>query len=170
MMKSCIKAISYYLPERVLSNEDLAREFPDYKIEDLTRLTGVKNRNIAGPDQTPGDLAVEAAKKLFSEHSVKPEDIDHILFCTQMGDYLTPTTACVIQERLGIPKNAGAVDFNQGCTGYIYGLGMAKGLVETGMAKKVLLLTSETITHLIHEEDKSNRAIFGDGAAATIIS
>ena len=169
-MKSYIKAISYHLPEKVLSNADLAREFPDYKIEDLTRLTGVRSRHIAAEGETPGDLGIEAAKKLFSEHKISPEDIDHVLFCTQMGDYLTPTTACIIQDRLGIPKHAGAVDFNQGCTGYIYGLAMAKGLVETNMAKNVLLLTSEAITHLIHKEDKSNRAIFGDGAAATLIS
>ncbi len=169
-MKSCIKAISYHLPDKVISNEDLGREFPDYKIEDLTRLTGVRNRHIARDDETPGDLAVEAARKLFAEHNISPEDIDHVLFCTQMGDYLTPSTACVIQDKLGIPTHAGAVDFNQGCTGYIYGLAMAKGLVETNMARNVLLVTSETITHLIHQEDKSNRAIFGDGAAATLIS
>jgi len=169
-MKSCIKAISYHLPDKVLSNEDLGREFPDYKIEDLTRLTGVRNRHIAGDDETPGDLAVEAARKLFAEHNINPEDIDHVLFCTQMGDYLTPSTACVIQDKLGIPTHAGAVDFNQGCTGYIYGLAMAKGLIETNMARNVLLVTSEAITHLIHQEDKSNRAIFGDGAAATLIS
>ena len=169
-MKSHIKAISYHLPEKVLSNAELAREFPDYKIGDLTRLTGVRNRHVASEGETPGDLAVEAARKLFSEHNVDPAEVDHVLFCTQMGDYLTPSTACLIQERLGIPKEAGAVDFNQGCTGYIYGLAMSKGLIETGMAKNVLLLTSEAITHLIHPKDKSNRAIFGDGAAATLVS
>ncbi|MEA3480290.1 MAG: ketoacyl-ACP synthase III [Bacteroidota bacterium] len=170
MMKSYIKAISYYLPENDLTNDDLAREFPGYKIEDLTRLTGVRKRHISKDDETPGDLAVEAANKLFAQHAVKPEEIDYVLFCTQMGDYLTPATACIIQDRLGIPKHAGALDFNQGCTGYIYGLAIAKGLIEANIASNILLLTSEAITQLIHPEDKSNRAIFGDGAAATLIS
>ncbi len=169
-MKSYIKAISYYLPEKVLTNEDLMKEFPGFKVNDMTRLTGVYRRHIAAEEEITSDLAVKAAEKLFVEHSIHPADIDHILFCTQGGDYLTPTTACLIQDRLNIPKHAGAVDFNQGCTGFIYGLSMAKGLIETGTAGNVLLLTSETITKLIHPKDKSNRAIFGDGAAATLIS
>jgi len=169
-MKAIIKAISYHLPGTVVTNDDLAREFPDLKIDELTRLTGVKKRYVAAEDETAADLAYEAAKKLFNEHGVSPSSIDHIIFCTQGADYITPATACVLQEKLGIPQQAGALDINQGCTGFIYGLSIANGLIATNSARRVLLLTSINISELLHPGDKSNRAIFGDGAAATLIS
>jgi len=124
-MKSYIKAISYYLPESVLSNTDLSEQFPDLNIDDLTRLTGVTERRIAAEDETASDLAFFAAKKLFNEHKIDTENIDFIILCTQWADYITPTTACVLQNRLGIPKNAGAIDISQGCTGFVYGLSIA---------------------------------------------
>jgi 3-oxoacyl-[acyl-carrier-protein] synthase-3 len=170
MMKSYIRAISYHLPAQVLTNEDLAREFPGLKIDDLTRLTGVKTRHLAMEEDTAADLAYEAALRLFKEHAIRPEDIDHIIFCAQGADYLTPSTACLLQDRLGIPTDAGSLDINQGCTGYIYGLSTANGLIATGNATNVLLLTSVNISELIHPQDKSNKAIFGDGAAATLVS
>jgi len=170
MMKSYIKAISYYLPEKVLSNADLAVEFPDLKIEDLTRLTGVKKRHIAAENETAGDLAFKAAERLFKEHNISPAEIDHIIFCTQGADYITPSTSSILQDRLGIPHSAGSLDINQGCTGFIYGMSVANGLIATNNASNVLLLTSINVTELIHPEDKSNRAIFGDGSAATLIS
>ncbi|NQT78197.1 MAG: ketoacyl-ACP synthase III [Bacteroidetes bacterium] len=169
-MKSYIKAISYHLPERLVTNDDLAREFPDLKIDDLTRLTGVKRRYIAAEEETAADLAYNAALKLFEEHSISSAEIDHVIFCAQGSDYITPSTACLLQDRLDIPEHAGSLDINQGCTGFIYGLSVANGLIATGGAKNVLLLTSVNISELIHPEDKSNRAIFGDGAAATLVS
>jgi len=169
-MKSHIKAISYYLPPKAVTNDDLAGEFPGLKIDDLTRLTGVKTRYVAGSDETAADLAFRAATKLFAEHGISPDDIDHLLFCTQGTDYITPSTSCLLQERLGIAETAGTLDINQGCTGYIYGLSIANGLIATGNARNVLLLTSVTISQKIHPADKSNRAIFGDGAAASLIS
>lgn len=169
-MKALIKAISYYLPETIVTNDDLLKEFPDLKIDDLTRLTGVKNRHIAEEEETAADLAFKAAEKLFNEHSISPGSIDHIIFCAQGADYITPSTACILQERLGIPQEAGSLDINQGCTGFVYGLSVANGLIATNSARNVLLLTSVNISELIHPEDKSNRAIFGDGAAATLIS
>jgi 3-oxoacyl-[acyl-carrier-protein] synthase-3 len=169
-MKAYIKAISYHLPDKVLTNDDLAREFPDLKIGDLTRLTGVRQRHIAAEDETAGDLAFHAAKKLFAEHHIGPAEIDHIIFCAQGADYITPSTAVILQERLGIPQHAGSLDINQGCTGFVYGLSVANGLIATNNAKHVLLLTSINVSELIHPKDKSNKAIFGDGAAATLIS
>lgn len=169
-MKSYIKSISYHLPEKILSNEDLLKEFPDLKIDDLTRLTGVKKRHIAPENETAADLAFHAAKKLFSEHAIRPADIDHIIFCAQGADYITPSTACLLQDRLDLPETAGSLDINQGCTGFLYGLSVANGLIATGNAKNVLLLTSVNISELIHPLDKSNKAIFGDGAAATLVS
>lgn len=170
MKKVFIKAISYYLPESVLSNQDLAGLFPRWPIDKVASKIGISRRHIAGEEECASDLAFKAAEKLFSTGQVKPDEIDYILFCTESPDYMLPTTACVLQDRLNIPTTAGALDFNLGCSGYVYGLSLAKGLICGGMADKVLLLTSETYTKYIHPEDRSNRAIFGDGASASLIS
>ncbi|MEE1254474.1 MAG: ketoacyl-ACP synthase III, partial [Paludibacteraceae bacterium] len=90
--------------------------------------------------------------------------------CTQSGDYFLPSSACILQDRLGLSKNCGALDFNLGCSGYEYGLAIAKGLIVAGISKNILLLTSETYTKYLHPQDKGNRTIFGDGASATLVS
>ena len=115
-------------------------------------------------------MAVSAAEKLFSEHGISRDDIDFILLCTQSPDYFLPTTACLVQNRLNIPTTAGSLDFNLGCSGYVYGLAIAKGLIFSNIAKNVLLITSEAYSKFIHPRDKSNRTIFGDGASATLVS
>lgn len=169
-MRSVIEAVSYHLPGDVLGNAELSARFPGLKIDDLTRLTGVSERRVAAVGETAVDLALEAALKLLREHDIDRRRIDFILFNTQWSDYITPASACVIQDRLALPKTCGALDISQGCTGYIYGLAVAKGLVESGSAGNVLLLTSDTITRSIHPQDRSNLAIFGDGAAATLVT
>jgi 3-oxoacyl-[acyl-carrier-protein] synthase-3 len=164
-----IAAIEYYLPEQVLTTEDLSAQHPEWTVEKVDRKTGIHTRHIAGPDQCSSDLAVAAAEKLFATGACKPEEIDYVLLCTQTPDYFIPTTACLIQNRLGIPIHAGAIDFNQACSGYIFGLGLAEGLIASCQASNVLLLTAETYTKLLHPQDRSVRTIFGDGAAATLI-
>nr|WP_321522386.1 ketoacyl-ACP synthase III [uncultured Macellibacteroides sp.] len=111
-----------------------------------------------------------AAVNLFQEWNIDPKSIDFVMLCTQSPDYFLPTTACILQNRLGIPTSSGAIDYNLGCSGYVYGLALAKGLVVSGIAKNVLLLTSETYSKHIHPKDKGNRTIFGDAATATVIS
>jgi 3-oxoacyl-[acyl-carrier-protein] synthase-3 len=165
-----IRAIEYYLPDQVVHNADLAQQFPDWSVDKIEAKTGIVSRHVAGPDECSSDLAVAAAGKLFQSGACTPQEIDFVLLCTQSPDYLLPTTACLIQDRLGIPTTAGAFDFNLGCSGFIYGLGVAKGLIETGQAERVLLLTAETYTKYIHPEDKSIRTIFGDAAAATLVA
>ena len=169
-MKAFIKGLSYYLPESILTNEQLIALFPEWDVEKVYNKVGVKERHIAGPDETAGDLAEKAARKLFSEYGISPSEIDFILLCTQSPDYHLPSTACLLQYRLGIPTSAGAYDYDLGCSGCIYGLATAKGLLAAGLAKNVLLLTAETYTKYLHSSDKSNRTIFGDGAAACLIS
>ncbi|MDD2799747.1 MAG: ketoacyl-ACP synthase III [Bacteroidales bacterium] len=169
-MKAFIKNISYYLPSRTLTNEELVTEFPEWSVEKVTDKIGIKERHIAAAEETAGDMAVKAAENLFKDHSIDRNTIDFILLCTQSPDYFLPTTACLVQDKLGIPTSAGALDFNLGCSGYIYGLSLAKGLLFAGVAKNVLLITSETYSKYIHKEDKSNRSIFGDGATASLIS
>lgn len=168
--KAYIKAISYYLPERILTNEELVAEFPEWSVEKVAAKVGVNNRHLAAPDETAGDLAEKAARNLFAEYGTDPKGIDFLLLCTQSPDYRLPSTACILQDKLGIPTSAGAFDFDLGCSGCIYGMAVAKGLIAAGIAKNVLLLTAETYTKYLHQDDKSNRSIFGDGAAACLIS
>ena len=169
-MGAFIKAISYYLPDRVVMNEDLVKEFPEWDVEKVYSKVGVKERHLAAESETAGDLAERAALKLFEEYQVSPSDIDFLLLCTQSPDYRLPSTACILQDRLGIPTSAGAFDYDLGCSGCIYGMAVAKGLIAAGLASHVLLLTAETYTKYLHPDDKSNRTIFGDGAAACLIS
>jgi 3-oxoacyl-[acyl-carrier-protein] synthase-3 len=165
-----IKAISYYLPEKKFSNEDFGKIFPDSISNANLEKLGIKERRIVGQNQTASDLAVESAVKLFKEHNIDKNKIDFILFCAQEFDHYTPTTACLIQDRLEIPTHCGALDFNLGCSGFVYGLSLAKGLIDACDSKNVLLLTSSTLTKTFHPKDKNSRYIFGDGAAATLIS
>lgn len=165
-----IKAISYYLPEKVMTNEELVKEFPEWSVDKVAQKVGVDSRHLAAEDETAGDMAEKAARKLFEEYRIDPESIDFLMLCTQSPDYFLPSTACILQDRLGIPTSAGAFDYNLGCSGCIYGMAMAKGLIAAGIAKNVLLLTAETYNKYLHPSDKSNRSIFGDGAAACLIS
>jgi 3-oxoacyl-[acyl-carrier-protein] synthase III len=167
--QAAITAIEYCLPEGLLTNEQLAAAYPEWSIAKIEAKTGIRVRHIAGPGECASDLAVKAAQALFDSGAVQPRDIDMVLFCTQTPDYFLPATACLVQERLGIPTDAGALDFNLGCSGFVYGLGLAKGLIETGQAETVLLLTSDTYSRFIGETDRSVRTLFGDGAAATLI-
>ncbi len=169
-MKAFINSISYYLPSELLTNKELVEKFPEWDIEKISNKIGVNQRHISGVGETAGDMAVKAAIKLFEDFSITPDSIDFILFCTQSPDYLLPTTSCIIQDKLGIPITAGALDFNLGCSGYVYGLSLAKGLIYGKIAKNVLLLTAETYTKHIHPSDKGNQSIFGDGATATLIT
>ena len=169
-MNAYIKAISYYLPERIVTNEDLSKEFPEWSVVKVASKVGIHQRHIVGEDETAGDLAEKATLKLFNEYGICPSEIDFLLFCTSSHDYLLPSTACILQDRLGIPTTSGSLDFNLGCSGFVYGLALAKGLIKAGIAKNVMLLTAETYSKHIHQKDKGNRTIFGDAAAAVLIS
>lgn len=165
-----LKAISYYLPEKTVSNEELLKEFPEWSVDKVAQKVGVETRHLSAVDETAGDMAEKAARKLFDEYDINPQSIDFVMLCTQSPDYFLPSTACILQHKLGIPTSAGAFDYDLGCSGCVYGLAIAKGLISAGIAKNILLLTSETYQKYLHQSDKSNRSIFGDGAAACVIS
>ena len=165
-----IKAISYYLPIGQLTNDTINQEFPEWGIDKISSKTGINSRHISASGEFASDMAFSAAEKLFLEHNIDRSKIDFLLLCTQSPDYFLPTTACVLQDKLKLNTTVGALDFNLGCSGYVYGLGLAKGLIASGLAKNVLLITSETYSKFIHPKDKSNRTIFGDAAAATLVS
>jgi 3-oxoacyl-[acyl-carrier-protein] synthase-3 len=169
MLRAAIRGIASYFPETELTNERLAEELGDWDAAKILEKTGIATRRIAADDECASDLAVAAAKKLFADGICRPEEIDFLLFCTQSPDYFLPATACVIQDRLGLRTDCGAIDFNQGCSGFVYGLSLAKNLIEGGDARNVLLLTAETYSKLINRRDRSVRTVFGDAAAATLV-
>lgn len=169
-MKAYIKQINYYIPEKKLTNEDLVGIFPELNANKLFEKTGIKQRGISNISELSSDKAICAAELLFSEKKIKKSEIDFLIFCTQTPDYITPSTSCIIQDKLGLNKNIGALDVNLGCTGFLYVLSLAKGLIESGIANNVLLLNSESLTNLLHPKDKSSRILFGDAATATVIS
>ncbi len=168
--KAAIKAIHSYLPEKKLTNEQLAQEFDDWDVDKIYKKTGISVRGLADRNECASDLGVAAGKKLFCNESVAPDDIDYLIFCTQSPDYFLPASSCIIQTRLGISTNCGAIDINQGCSGFVYGLSLAKGLIESNCAKNILLITAETYSKFINPKDRSVRTIFSDGAAASWIT
>lgn len=169
MKYAAIGPIAVHLPDKVETNEQLKAEFPNWDLDLIASKTGIERRHIAAPDECASDLGVAAAQKLFEQHDVDPASIDFLLLCTQTPDYPLPTTACLMQDRLKLPTSVGAIDFNLGCSGFVYGLSLADGLIRGGAAKRVLLITAETYSKYIHPSDRSLRTIFGDGAAATLV-
>ena len=167
-MGAIIKAIEYVYPEQKISNDDLSRQFPDYDFSKFEEKVGIKNRYWVGEGETAFDLAKRACDKLFANFD--KQLVDYVLYCTQSPEYFLPTTACILQDYLGLRKNVGALDFNLGCSGFAYGVSLAKGLINSGQARNVLLVTAEAYSKYLHPDDRSNRAIFGDAAAATLIS
>lgn len=164
-----IGPIALHFPERCETNQQLQEMFPEWDIPLIEEKTGIHSRYIAAPNETAADLAVAACEKLFRDQGVARESIDFILLCTQTPDYPLPTTACLIHQRLALRLNCGALDFNLGCSGFVYGLAMAEGLIRSQAAKRILLITAETYSKYIDPEDRSLRTIFGDAAAATLI-
>ena len=169
MKFAAIGPIAVHLPERVEDNEFLGAQFPKWDMPLIYAKTGIRQRHIAAPDECASDLGVAAAERLFAENNIDRSTIDFLLFCTQTPDYVLPTTACLMQDRLGLPTSIGALDFNLGCSGFVYGLSLADGLIRAGIARRVLLVTAETYSKYIDPTDRSLRTIFGDGAAATLV-
>lgn len=169
MTQAFLSAIDYHVPDRVLTNLELAALYPEWTAERIEEKLGIVERHIAAENECASDLGVRAAQKLLSRGVCAATDIDYVLFCTQAPDYFLPTSACLIQHRLGLPQSAGALDINLGCSGYIYGLGLAKGLVETGQSRNLLFITADTYSKFLHPADKSVRTLFGDAAAATLV-
>ncbi len=162
-----ITNIEYYLPEKIVTNDQLAKEFHGWSSAKIEKKVGIRERHIAGEDETALDLALISGKKILKNYD--KNKIDFLLFCTQSPEYYLPSGACILQDRLGLNKKIGAFDYNLGCSGFVYGLALSKSLINSKIATNILLITSETYTKHIHPKDKGNRTIFGDAAAATII-
>ncbi len=169
-MSIAIREIASYLPDRVVSNDELGSANPSWDMERVGPKTGVRNRHIARDDETALDLAVAACERLFEKVPDLRENIDAILFCTQEPDYVVPPNSCLLHAELGLTDDVLALDFNLACSGFTYGLALAQGLIMAGTATNALLVTSHTYSKLIHPEDRSAMVLFGDGAAVSWIA
>lgn len=161
--------IAYYLPSDRVSNYELSALYSDWSAEKIYAKTGIKERRASSEQEYCSDMAVASSERLFEECCVDRKEIDFLILITQSPDYQLPTTACIVQSRLGLSSSIGALDVNLGCSGYVYGLSLAKALISSGMSKKVLLITSELYTKHIHKMDKSVRTLFGDAAVSTLL-
>ena len=169
MIQARILGINGYLPERIETNSDLSQSNPEWDMARIAGKTGIVSRHIAAADETAADLGYQAASRLLERALIPTSEIDYLIVCGQTPDHILPADACVLQHRLGLGKHIGAFDFHLGCSGFVCGLQLAKGLVESQAARNVLLIATETYSKLIHPQDRTVRALFGDGAAATLV-
>ncbi|MCK4956443.1 MAG: ketoacyl-ACP synthase III [Candidatus Cloacimonetes bacterium] len=163
-----ISGTGRYLPEKILTNFDLEK-IVDTNDEWIRTRTGMSERRVAEPSQAASDLAYEAAVIAIEDAGLKPKDIDLIIVGTITSDHAFPSTACIVQKRLGI-KNFPAFDISAGCPGWIYASNIAKQYIETGAAKHALVIGVELLTKILNYEDRNTCVLFGDGAGATIMS
>lgn len=164
-----IKEIAYYLPERIVTNADIQMEHPNWDIKKVGEKSGVLKRHIAGQNETAFDLACKAIEKLFSQCTVSINDIQGIIFCTQSPDYIMPSNSFLIHKKFEFGTNVWAFDYNLACSGYIYGLTIVRGMLETNMANNILLITADTYSKYINQNDRSTSVLFGDGAAVSLL-
>jgi 3-oxoacyl-[acyl-carrier-protein] synthase-3 len=168
-MPARISHIAFHFPQKKVTNQDLIDENLHWDIKQIEHKTGIFSRFIAQKNETSADLAFHAAQKLIEEHSIDPDRIDTLLFCTQTPDFFLPTSACTLQDRLGLKQSTAAFDINLGCSGYIYGLAVCRSLIDSGISQSILFLCADTYSKLIEGNNRTARTIFGDGAAASLI-
>lgn len=162
-----IIGIGCYLPEKKLTNQDLEK-MVDTSDAWITERTGIKTRHIAAPDQATSDLAYEASVRALADADTRPEELDLIIVATESPDYKYPSTACLLQARLGA-KNAAAFDLSAGCSGFVYGLGIGSQSIVSGLYKKILLVGAETLSRITDWTDRNTCVLFGDGAGAAVL-
>lgn len=165
-----LRGLTYHLPDRIVSNEDLVRLNPTWDANSLFRKTGIRSRHVAAPDETSVDFAELAGRKLIVETGIDPREIDVLMFCTQTPDYLIPASSCLLQDRLGLSTHCGVFDFNLGCSGFTYGLWLARALIESNSSRNVLLLVGDTLSRECAAGDQVTVPIFGDGAGAALLT
>jgi 3-oxoacyl-[acyl-carrier-protein] synthase-3 len=167
--RATITAMHLCLPPGKLGQAELAERFGEKAVADIAKLSSVTERRIAAPEVTSVDLAECAARRLMAEHAIAPESIDFVIFATLTGDYQTPASACVLHGRLGLSKQCGAFDIGMACSAFPYGLSVANGLIATGVAKRILLINADTMSKIIHPQDRGLVPLHGDGAVATLL-
>ena len=163
-----IKSIEYYLPPNKVSNADLQAKHPDWDMDKVGSKSGVYSRHIAD-NETAFDLAKIAISNLFSSGLVNKSEIDGIIFCTQSPDYIMPSNAFLIHKEFSFDSSVWAFDYNLACSGFIYGLAISRGMLETGLARNILLINADTYSKFINPLDRSTTVLFGDAAAVSVI-
>jgi 3-oxoacyl-[acyl-carrier-protein] synthase-3 len=170
VISAYVADVAYFLPSGSVTNSDLSRDFPEWSAEKIGSKTGIEERHIASATEFTSDLAISAAQALANKGRLDLQNVDYLIVCTQSPDYFLPTTACLVHESLGLRADAGAIDINLGCSGYVYAMGLAKGLIESGQVRNVLLITADTYSKFLNPQDKSVRTIFGDAASASYLA
>lgn len=165
-----ISAIEYHLPKKNLTNAQIKKLHPTWDVDKTSLKTGVYNRYISEPDETAFDLSVFAVKKLLANSNIRIEDIGGIIFCTQSPDYIMPSNSFLIHKEFNFPSSVWCFDYNLACSGFVYGLAIARGLLDTKMANHILLINADTYSKYINSDDRSTSLLFGDGSAASILS
>ncbi len=167
-MKAKISALAYHLPDTMEQADVLQGDNPDWVMPKIMEKTGIHTRYISAQGETAVDLAGAAGEKLFAEIPCR-EEVDLLVLVTQSPDYVLPTSACILQDRLSLSTGCMAFDVNLGCSGFVYALSIVGGLIESGVAHKGLILCAETYSKYIEKDDRTCRPIFSDGAAAILV-
>jgi len=162
-----ITNIEFTLGNKIETIEDLGKYNPDWIIDKLKDKTGIESRPVLGQGENEKSLVLDACKKLFKK--IDKDDVDGIIHVSQSAFSRLPTSACIIQDEIGLPKNLMAFDLIQGCSGFVYGLSAAVSMIKQCNLKKVLIICADTYTKYIPTNDRTNRPIFADGAAAAIV-
>jgi 3-oxoacyl-[acyl-carrier-protein] synthase-3 len=156
-----------YLPERVVTNDDLAERI-ETSDEWIRERTGIRQRHVAADGQTTVDLAFEAAMRALEAAGIAASELDLIVLGTTTPDIVFPSSACLLQHRLGA-NGCAAFDVNAACSGFMYALGTANAMIKSGMAKKALVIGAETLTRMLDWNDRTTAVLFGDGAGAVVL-
>jgi len=162
-----ILGLGCYVPEKVLTNHDLEK-IVETSDEWIVERTGIKNRHIAAEGEATSDMSVIAAERALADAGVSPEEIELVIVATASADHAFPSTACLVQDRIGA-KNAAAFDLSAGCSGFVYSLGVASQMVKSGLYKKALIIGAETLSRIMNWEDRNTCVLFGDGAGAVVL-
>jgi 3-oxoacyl-[acyl-carrier-protein] synthase III len=164
-----ITKIAYAVPTQRLTHDEVARRFGQEQMDRTAASTGIMERRVAPPGVCASDLAAHAAAALLANPDADPQTLDLMLFASQTPDYLLPSTACILQQRLGLPKTVAAFDINLGCSQYVYSLGVAYSMLAAGVANRALVMTGDTVSRIINPLDRSVVPLFGDAGSATIV-
>ena len=162
-----ILGLGHYVPEKIITNTDMEK-IVETSDEWITERTGIKQRHIAAPEEATSDLAYNAAVEALKDAGVAPEELDLVIVGTASSDYIFPSTACLVQARLGA-KNAAAFDLAAGCSGFVYSLAVASQMVKSGLYNKILIIGAETLSRIMNWTDRNTCVLFGDGAGAAVV-
>jgi 3-oxoacyl-[acyl-carrier-protein] synthase-3 len=168
LLRTRIAAVKSFLPEAILDNQQLSAE-SGWTADEIHSKTGIRQRHVASKSQCTSDLAAAAVRRVLDEASIPADNIEFLILCTQTPDYILPTTACLVQAKLGLSTSCAAFDLNLGCSGYVYALAIADSFISSGLFQRGIVATADTYTKYIHAADRSTRTIFGDGATATMV-